>query len=683
MFTGIDEVDWTSLRHANGSAEDVPGWLRGLASAEPGERAAALDGMYGAVHHDGRVYDSTLACVPFLLALAADERVRERGGLVELLVSIGTGEGSGAQPGAGGVSAVRAGAEVFVRLAGDPDAAVRRAAAAAVVRFLDEPARVLGLVRERLMVERDDRIVIALIDGLGHFARRGPGQCAGAVELLAAQSGPPYGPGPRLAALGQLAACAPERLPADLVAVVLGLLRERSARRRRCPIPSPAAADAPSLVDRLRRLRPSDEEGTRLLRTLHTALDDRLSDRIALLHGQLTSPEPTDRCNAVLLSAALFREWRGGHDATVASIGERLRSREGEAQEDEGRLRDAAVSVLDDLFTLAAPAADDLHALVAARPDLWLRRWRREAPTLGGPLRALARSGDPRAAPVLAEVLAGPVLPRDLGRVVADLGASAAPLAPDLRHALAAVPLGSPDTATRAAALLPAVRALRDAEAVPGVLRLLSDAGLGHGDDRCARAAIETLGAIGSAARAAVPALHAALEGEQALAAADALWSVEGDASVVLPVLLRGSTHADSRYRTHAARTLALLGPAARPALPTLRRMTQAHTAPERTAAACAVSRITGEADASVAAVLRSAWAEHPRTRVGIAACLGALGPAAAPLRDLATTELAAPRRHTAQPGGQGSPGHGSHDIPRDEELLRVCGRVTATTTAS
>ncbi|MFI5795772.1 HEAT repeat domain-containing protein [Streptomyces sp. NPDC051677] len=671
MFTGIDEVEWTSLRHAYGSARDVPGVLRGLASAEPVERAAALDRMYDAVHHEGNVYDSTLACVPFLLALAADERVRERGGLVELLVSIG--ECAGAEGGAASAgmavraeAAVRAGAEVFVRLAGDPDAGVRRAAAAAVVRFPEEPAGVLALLRERLTVERDDRIVIALVESLGHFARRRPVQAAEAVELLAAQSGPPYGPATRLAALGQLAACAPERLPADLVPTVLRLLGERSAHHP-CRPGAAGASAAHSLVDRLRRLRPSDEEGTRLLRTLHIALDDRLPDRIALLHGQLTSQVPTDRCNAVLLAAALFREWRGDHRATVALIGEQLRP---EAGEDEGRLRDTAVSVLADLFTLAAPAADRLHALVVEHPDQWIRRWRPEAPLLAGPLCALARSRDPRAVPVLAEVLAGPVVPRDLGAVVADLGAPAAPLTPALRRALAAVPLDSPDTATP---LLAAVRALGDTEAVPEVLRLLAGARTGSedrhsGGDRHIGAALEALGAFGADAHEAVPVLRGLLGSEHARAAADALWAVEGDASAVLPVLLREVTHEDPRRRALAARSLELLGPDARPALPELRRAIETGGSAERAAAGCAVCRITGEVEPTVGGALRSAWTEHPAARAAIAACLTALGPAAAPLRDLAATELAAPRRHTARPGG-----HGSHDIPRDEELLRLC----------
>lgn len=107
MFTGMDEVDWASLRHAYGSAEDVPGLLRGLASTDPVERETALDGMYGAVHHQGDVYDSTLACVPFLLALVASGQVADRAGIVELVVSIGA-ESEGPDSGVESVLCTRA-----------------------------------------------------------------------------------------------------------------------------------------------------------------------------------------------------------------------------------------------------------------------------------------------------------------------------------------------------------------------------------------------------------------------------------------------------------------------------------------------------------------------------------------------------------------------------------------------
>ncbi|QIJ61204.1 hypothetical protein [Streptomyces sp. JB150] len=87
----------------------------------------------------------------------------------------------------------------------------------------------------------------------------------------------------------------------------------------------------------------------------------------------------------------------------------------------------------------------------------------------------------------------------------------------------------------------------------------------------------------------------------------------------------------------------------------------------------CALARITGDV-IPVAPVLRAAWEENPHTRPPTADCLAAPdGAAAAPLRDLAVTELATRHRYTARTGG-----YGSHDVPGDEELLRVCREVAA-----
>ncbi|MFJ7150204.1 HEAT repeat domain-containing protein [Streptomyces sp. NPDC100445] len=723
MFTGIDEVDWATLRHAHGSAEDVPRWLRALASTDTVERATALDGLYGAVHHQGRVYDSTLACVPFLFALAARPEVPDRGSLVELLVSIGTtgdcgdfggfgGSGdltAGVGGGGGGVGgdgrvggggdrrgreAVRAGADSFARLASDPDRAVRRAAAGAAVRFLDEPPRTLELLRQRLRGERDERVLLALTEALGLFAHRHPAHADAAVALLAEHSGPPSSPALRLAALGQLALHAPDRLPAGLVPTAIGLSRQRSARRA----PTRDHRGPDSLVGRIRRLRPSDEEGAALLRTLHGALGDRVDDRRALLAGQLTSPDPVDRCNAVWMSAGLLRGWRGDHSAVVRLLGAQLDT-------EDDRLLDAAVSVLAELFALAAPAADDLYALVAARPGLWTHRWERCPPTLGGPLKALTRSGDPRAVPVLAQLLAGPSAPMGLGFEVACLGRAAAPLAPGLRDRLGRIPLDSPTTARLAAPLLAAVGALGDTEAVPELLRLLSDApGTTGARDAVVGQVVETLTDLGAAAHAR-PLLRRLLDTRHAAVAAGALWSADGDVDAVLPVLVRESRRTDPVARRHAVHALGRLGPAARPALPGLRRLVRSGTAAERAAAACALWRVTAD-PGHARPVFRNLWVADPRTRLPIARCLTAMGPAAAPLRDLVTSELAAPRRHLTvgeapyvgydAPADSpaegvadvpadvtygvpsGVPAEVLSDVPADEELVRLCREVLA-----
>ncbi|WP_159060604.1 hypothetical protein [Streptomyces acidiscabies] len=381
VFTGIDEVDWTSLHHAHGGAGDVPGWLRALASEERGEREAALDALYGAVHHGGGVYDSTLAAVPFLLAVAAREGGGDRAGVLELLLSIGEeggdsvgrfggsgevgAEGASGWVGGSGAAAVRAGGELFVALTLDSDPAVRRAAVTGVVRFLDEPSRVLPLLSRRLRFERDDDALIAVVEAVGLFVRRHPAYAGEAVTLLTTYLPSPNPPVLRLAVLGQLAAHAPDRLPPGLVALTARLLRERSSQSTRA-CESPGSEQ--TLTGRLHRLRPSDEQGAHLMRTLHSALADDVPTRTALLQAQLRLPSPTDRCNAVLLSAGFIREWRADHSGLVTLIGEQLVA-------EEGRLRDAAVSVLGGLFEVGAPAADRLYSLVAGRPEGWVERW--------------------------------------------------------------------------------------------------------------------------------------------------------------------------------------------------------------------------------------------------------------------------------------------------------------------
>ena len=89
MFDGLHAIDWASMEHAYGSAEEVPGLLWALRSPDAEERHTALDRFYSAVHHQGSVYPPTAASLPFLLELAADHATPDRAAVVELVVSIG------------------------------------------------------------------------------------------------------------------------------------------------------------------------------------------------------------------------------------------------------------------------------------------------------------------------------------------------------------------------------------------------------------------------------------------------------------------------------------------------------------------------------------------------------------------------------------------------------------------
>lgn len=273
MFGGIDEVEWAALGHAYGPADDVPQMLRGLASADPVERETALDGMYGAVHHQGDVYDSTLACIPFLLELVANPAVQDRGGIVELLTSIGGIDLDGddeldpddeefeyAANYAMAASAVTAGADAFLGLVDADDRGVRLAAPLALATLHDDPELVLGLLRDRLGVEPDAEVRFACVEAAGRIALRHEHLAPEVVQWLSGLTRVSYGPGLRLAALAQLARCAPGALPTDVVPSVAGLLRELRAE----PVVTAQAAERPStptLIGQLRERHEADTAG--------------------------------------------------------------------------------------------------------------------------------------------------------------------------------------------------------------------------------------------------------------------------------------------------------------------------------------------------------------------------------------------------------------------------------------
>ncbi|MET7629153.1 PBS lyase [Streptomyces sp. NPDC005078] len=710
MFAGIDEVEWASMGHAYGPADDVPGLLRGLASADPAEREGALDGMYGAVHHQGDVYACTLACIPFLFELVADPGIQDRGSIVELLTSIGgidldeddeeeldEEEIEGAANYAMAAAAVTAGAGVFFELIADEDPGVRLAAPLALATLHGHPVRVLALLRERLPVEPDEEVRLALVEAAGRVALRHrplAGQAADWLSRLAAES---YAPGLRLAALAQLARCAPEALPGDVVQVVAGLLR----RLRTTPADAPDGADGTSgadeadpmvtagpgddpgpaadpaeergapvtLVGQLRALSAAESAGRTapwtadLLRTLHVGLDDRVADRTALLTDQLRSPDLRQRIDAVRMSAGLIRAWRGPYEELVRLVGEQLAS-------PEPKLAEAASHVLEELFGLAAPAADALAVRVAAQPGAWVKEWASGPPGLGSAVKALARLGDARALPALAAALERPEVPHDVGFAVGYLGAAAAPLAGVLRRRLGEIALdeGAYD---RANPLLCGLTALRAGEAAPEVLRVLRGAPEYRGE-WLRTSALRALGSFGSAAHCAVPELRALIRRPGTAAAteaAQALWAVDGDTETVLPVLIEGLRAEHAHERRSAVTALGGLGVRAEVAAPRLRALLSHDELWLRVDAAIALWEVSARAEESVPVML-AAWEKNRHVRVRVAECLARMGAAGAgsDAAHVLRAELASVRRHNAMDGG-----YGSHDTYEDEKLLALC----------
>lgn len=152
MLDGLDGVDWAGLRHAHGTATDVPAQLRALRSADPEARRQARWALHGNIFHQGLRFEATAPAVPFLLELLGDLGTPDRAELVDLLVTIAIGyselwlpdglstEELSPGPARAAYDAVRAGVPLFRQLAGEPDDALRTAAAYALAWFPDDAA---------------------------------------------------------------------------------------------------------------------------------------------------------------------------------------------------------------------------------------------------------------------------------------------------------------------------------------------------------------------------------------------------------------------------------------------------------------------------------------------------------------------------------------------------------------
>ena len=638
MFTGIDDVDWASMGHAYGDASDVPGLLWGLLSPDGAEREAALDGMYGAVHHQGDVYDSTVACVPFLFELVTTAGLPGRGEIVELLRGI---DGDGRDPEemdfwsddedeyavwaatlARAESDTRARSGVLLDVLADPDAGLRRAVPGALVQLHADPEEVLTALRRRLAVERDGGVLRALAAAVGELAVRHQEFTEEAGALLAtllARGDSPGDPGLRLSALVQLARCVPGPLPERSVDIALDVMREareaeeddeeeESARTASEPAPESAA---PTMIAYLRRLKASQRGSvkapwaTELLGTLHRALDDRVAERFALLEDQLRSPDWGQRREAIDMGGLLLTGWRGPHQESVRLLGEQL-------GETDHRIVRWASEELAHLYAIGGPAADALAARVAAGPELLPQdRW--SETSYGAALCALAAQGDARAVPALVDVLRFGEVPEYLGDWIGRMAPeAAATLAPVLCGRLARIAPG--DQPRRTERLLKAAAATGAAEAVGPALRILwapEDV-----SRPVLRDAVQALAELGEPAREALPELRRlARDGATHLRidAATALWSVGGETETVLPVLSEGLAADHWSGRFDALRLIARMGPGAAGTLPELRRLV---ASPEENggwvagALALALWEAGRDVEESLPVLLR-AWSAH------------------------------------------------------------------------
>ena len=194
MFDGLDDVPWSELTHAYGDASDVPDQLRALASHDSSARDAALEELFGNIHHQGTVFSATTRALPFLINLLAEPSVPDRKMVALLVAHIIAGRGyyqvharadfinpftrkpmewpadldERLQKEANVVAKVRAegrrALEYLLPLLDDPDALLRGSVAKALGCYPEHADRFLPLLEGRRAAE-DDEAALRYVDG--------------------------------------------------------------------------------------------------------------------------------------------------------------------------------------------------------------------------------------------------------------------------------------------------------------------------------------------------------------------------------------------------------------------------------------------------------------------------------------------------------------------------------------
>lgn len=695
MITELDAIDWSSMSHAYGPADDVPVWLREMASSDPEVRENAFGNFYGAAHHQGDVYPCTAASLPFLFALADDLATPDRASVVALLLSIGreasdrdidavyfTPDGTESTAHANVVAQMRERAEALVRYAADEDLLVRRAAIEGLGLFVDDADLALEVLRGRLSAEDGIAERLLVVCATADLALRLPAVHGPATAWLDALIGEPASdPDTRLAALVHRARCTPQRIGLDLVPQAIDLFRQATPTSPHTPdddarepndgggggtsasAPPPVHNVPPQIAAALEDLERHNRihtPTTSLLRTFHRVLDARIPERAALLTEQLRSSDAATRYDAIRMAQDLIEASRGDHTGLVLLLADCLLP-------DDPYTAAAAAEALKVLAPVSEPAREALASYVDvqrtvhgsevwAAPQTMLRRAHQEA------VLALARLHDLRAAPSLLTALDDDVDAWRALQVVGQLRPAAADFVPRLIRRLAGKDLSQDGFDPSADALLSALSALGDPAAVPEITNAVTSS-TRQKNWRTAATALDALAAFGAAAAPALEIVRPLADAEDInlrRAATAALWELEGDLETVVPKLC---DLLDSYEHRTAADVLGRIGPPAALALPRLRSMLTADYEWTRIHAAAALWDIAGAADApTVVATLLGAWEKNGATSNYVAACLNRMGAPAAPALSRILAELALSRRS----------GHfqGTRD---DEELQATC----------
>jgi HEAT repeats len=91
VLEALDDIDWKSLGHAYGRAEDVPQQIRDLRSRSKEERDKASHELFSNIVHQGSRFEASAYTVPFLVEVAAAPDTQDRETVLALIGALAVG----------------------------------------------------------------------------------------------------------------------------------------------------------------------------------------------------------------------------------------------------------------------------------------------------------------------------------------------------------------------------------------------------------------------------------------------------------------------------------------------------------------------------------------------------------------------------------------------------------------
>ena len=184
MFEGLNAIPWANLKHAYGSADEVPMWLCRLASPDDSVCKDAMSDLYGSICHQNWICPATAYAVPYLIELLQEPAVRGKDEILELLADIvesgpfnemtwrhnprvPSWEVPAHVPFKDAQAEAAKGISTYIALLDDPDVAVRMQAAVVLSTFHDRAYDLHPILLAAFETETDERAKANLVAALG------------------------------------------------------------------------------------------------------------------------------------------------------------------------------------------------------------------------------------------------------------------------------------------------------------------------------------------------------------------------------------------------------------------------------------------------------------------------------------------------------------------------------------